>query len=101
MSVNNAFLNGSIAGSTAVLASHPFELLKARLQVQGELQQSGSYQKHYTCLRSIAKDIHTIVRVDGLRGLYKGLLSAMPYQILLNGTRLGIDSSLKPYYSRG
>lgn len=36
--------------------------------------------------------------MDGYRGLYKGLLSAMPYQVLLNGTRLGIDSSLKGTY---
>merc|ERR1712226_1093669 len=56
------------------------------------------YKQHYTGIKSIFNDVKTIIKVDGLRGLYKGLVSAMPYQILLNGTRLGIDSSLKPYY---
>ena len=92
------FSHGAIAGSTACLASHPFELLKSRLQVQGELQQKGTYKQHYTGIKSIFRDVKTIVRVDGFRGLYKGILSAMPYQVLLNGTRLGIDSSLKGTY---
>ena len=93
------FTHGAVAGSTACLASHPFELLKSRLQVQGELQQKGSYQQHYTGIKSIVKDVKKIVKVDGYRGLYKGILSAMPYQVLLNGTRLGIDSSLKGSYN--
>lgn len=36
----------------------------------------------------------TIFRQDGLRGLQKGLLPAYGYQILLNGTRLGLYEKL-------
>jgi len=92
------FLKGSISACCAVLASHPFEVLKCRLQVQGEFSKKGTYKKHYSGLFNFVQDLKTIKRVDGLPGLYKGLSTGLFYTFIFNGTRLCIDQTCKPYY---
>lgn len=37
---------------------------------------------------------HVYFQVDGILALQKGLLSAMTYQIVLNGTRLGLYQTI-------
>ena len=92
------FLKGSISACCAVLASHPFEVLKCRLQVQGEFARKGTYTKHYSGLLNFIQDLSTIRRVDGISGLYKGLSTGLFYTFIFNGTRLCIDQTCKPYY---
>ena len=65
------------------------EVVKTRLQLQGELTKvKGPYGN---ALASFIK----IYQNEGLPGLQKGLLPAYGYQILLNGTRLGMYEPLK------
>jgi len=96
--VPKRFLKGSISACCAVLASHPLEVLKCRLQVQGEFAKRGSYKKHYSGLLNFIQDLSTIRRVDGIAGLYKGLSTGLFYTFIFNGTRLCIDQTCKPYY---
>jgi solute carrier family 25 protein 34/35 len=41
------FLQGSLASCGAVTVSNPFELIKTRLQIQGELKRQGVYVPAY------------------------------------------------------
>ncbi|KAH0597076.1 hypothetical protein MHUMG1_05385 [Metarhizium humberi] len=87
-----AFVAGGIAACGAVTATHPFETVKIRMQLQGELQQKGRQPHFY---RGPIHGVGVILRNEGLRGIYRGLGTAYIYQILLNGCRLGFYDPLR------
>uniref|UniRef100_G1P0N5 Solute carrier family 25 member 35 n=1 Tax=Myotis lucifugus TaxID=59463 RepID=G1P0N5_MYOLU len=80
------FLMSGLAACGACLFTNPLEVVKTRMQLQGELQAPGSYQRHY---RNVFHAFITIGKVDGLAALQKGLAPALLYQFLMNGIRLG------------
>ncbi|KJZ76043.1 Mitochondrial oxaloacetate transport protein [Hirsutella minnesotensis 3608] len=81
-----AFVAGGIAACGAVTATHPFETVKIRMQLQGELQSKGRQPHHY---RGPVHGVRVIVKHEGVRAIYRGLGTAYIYQVLLNGCRLG------------
>ncbi|EPQ65141.1 Bgt-831 [Blumeria graminis f. sp. tritici] len=81
-----AFVAGGIAACGAVTISHPFETVKIRMQLQGELMKKGLQPRLY---RGPFLGIHAIIRNEGVRGIYRGLGAAYIYQMILNGCRLG------------
>ncbi|XP_051551226.1 solute carrier family 25 member 34-like [Myxocyprinus asiaticus] len=83
------FTLGALACCGACLFTNPLEVVKTRLQLQGELQARGSYQRHY---RGVLQALWVVGRTDGVRGLQKGLTVALLYQVLMNGVRLGFYS---------
>ncbi|KAH6627624.1 mitochondrial carrier domain-containing protein [Chaetomium tenue] len=87
-----AFLAGGIAACGAVTATHPFETVKIRMQLQGELQDKGHQPHHY---RGPVHGVSVIVRNEGLRGIYRGIGCAYIYQVLLNGCRLGFYEPMR------
>lgn len=87
-----AFIAGGIAACGAVTATHPFETVKIRMQLQGELQSKGHQPHHY---RGPIHGVSVILRNEGVRGLYRGIGCAYVYQILLNGCRLGFYEPMR------
>ncbi|KAM7223628.1 Mitochondrial carrier domain containing protein [Rhypophila decipiens] len=87
-----AFIAGGIAACGAVTATHPFETVKIRMQLQGELQTKGHQPHHY---RGPLHGVSVIVRNEGLRGIYRGIGCAYIYQVLLNGSRLGFYEPMR------
>lgn len=87
-----AFIAGGIAACGAVTATHPFETVKVRLQLQGELQNQAVADKKY---RGVVHGVRVITASEGLRGIYRGLGCAYTYQILVNGCRLGFYEPLR------
>ncbi|TPX08973.1 uncharacterized protein E0L32_009552 [Thyridium curvatum] len=87
-----AFIAGGLAACGAVTATHPFETVKIRMQLQGELQQKGHQPHHY---KGPLHGVSVIVRNEGLRGIYRGLGTAYIYQVLLNGCRLGFYEPMR------
>ncbi|KAA0711705.1 Solute carrier family 25 member 34 [Triplophysa tibetana] len=83
------FSLGALACCGACMFTNPLEVVKTRLQLQGELQARGSYQRHY---RGVLQALWVVGRTDGMRGLQKGLTAALLYQGLMNGVRLGFYS---------
>lgn len=79
------FIPAALAGCCACLFTNPLELVKTRMQLQGELRTRGSYAIHY---RNALHASHTIVRHEGILALQKGLIPALLYQVIMNGTRL-------------
>lgn len=80
------FVLGATAASGACFFTNPLEVVKIRMQLQGELQARGSYSVHY---RNVFHASYTIAKHEGLTALQKGLCPALVYQVIMNGTRLG------------
>ncbi|OBT58710.1 hypothetical protein VE04_00672 [Pseudogymnoascus sp. 24MN13] len=87
-----AFIAGGVAACGAVTATHPFETVKIRMQLQGELQGKSQQPKLY---KGPIHGVTVIVRNEGLRGIYRGIGAAYIYQVLLNGCRLGFYEPLR------
>lgn len=80
------FVLSGAAACGACLFTNPLEVVKTRMQLQGELKSRGSYQVYY---RNVFHAFYTIGKVDGLAGLQKGLVPGLVYQFCMNGVRLG------------
>ncbi|XP_015275914.1 PREDICTED: solute carrier family 25 member 35 [Gekko japonicus] len=80
------FLLSGVAACGACVFTNPLEVVKTRMQLQGELRPPGTYTRHY---RNVFHAFYTIGRVDGLVALQRGLMPALVYQFSMNGIRLG------------
>ncbi|XP_068227267.1 solute carrier family 25 member 35-like isoform X2 [Palaemon carinicauda] len=81
------FLLGAAAACGAVIVSNPMDVLKTRMQLQGELKERGRYSIIY---KNIFHAAFAVGQADGLSGLQKGLGPALGYQIVMNGIRFGL-----------
>ncbi|XP_062844731.1 solute carrier family 25 member 35 [Trichomycterus rosablanca] len=86
------FMLSGAAACGACLLTNPLEVVKTRMQLQGELRSRGSYRVHY---RNVFHAFYTIGRVEGPRGLQRGLGPALLYQFFMNGVRLGSYSIIE------
>ncbi|XP_034257492.1 solute carrier family 25 member 34 isoform X2 [Pantherophis guttatus] len=80
------FVLGAAACCMACVFTNPLEVVKTRLQLQGELRSRGSYPRHY---RGVLQAMVAVSQADGLRGLQKGLAAGLLYQGMMNGVRFG------------
>ena len=71
----NHFAKGFIAGSCARVAIHPLDVMKKRLQVVG-LKRAASYGAAETAHKAFPL-VLSILKTEGPRGFYKGLLPAL------------------------
>ena len=85
------FVLGGSAACCAGVFSNPLEVVKTRMQLQGELKARGQYTVHY---RHVFHAFYAIGKYDGLLALQKGLVPAMWYQFFMNGARLGVYQTL-------
>lgn len=81
------FLLGGTAAMCAGVFSNPFDVIKTRQQLQGELQTKIATKLPYGGLWQAIK---SIIRAEGVAGLQKGLGSALAFQFVMNSTRLGL-----------
>uniref|UniRef100_A0A8W8MU63 Uncharacterized protein n=1 Tax=Magallana gigas TaxID=29159 RepID=A0A8W8MU63_MAGGI len=103
------FFLAGLAGCGACLFTNPLEVVKIRMQLQGELKARGQativYRPEidslnvYTnkllnkiqgyCTRNALHGLYTIAKSEGLTGIQKGLVPGLWYQMTMNGLRLG------------
>ncbi|KAJ3922195.1 mitochondrial carrier domain-containing protein [Lentinula edodes] len=81
LSTAEGFILGGIAACIAVTISNPAEVIKTRLQLQGELAKEGAIRVYQHAPDAFVKTWKN----EGIKGLQRGLGPA----ILLNGSRLG------------
>ncbi|KNC96803.1 uncharacterized protein SPPG_08005 [Spizellomyces punctatus DAOM BR117] len=105
------FTTGALAACGAVTFTNPWEVVKTRLQLQGELERRALPLRLAPSVpNTVAAAPHpygnafsafvTIFRNEGLRGIQRGLGPAYAYQVLLNGFRLGLYEPIKLAYLR-
>nr|XP_045005305.1 solute carrier family 25 member 34 isoform X3 [Jaculus jaculus] len=75
---------GASACCLACVFTNPLEVVKTRMQLQGELRARGTYPRPY---RGLVSSVAAVARADGLWGLQKGLAAGLLYQGLMNGVR--------------
>lgn len=85
------FIVGGLASIGACLFSNPIEVVKTRLQLQGELVKRGEAKIVY---KNIFQAFYLIVRNESVRGILKGLGPACCYQMTMNSIRLGSYNQL-------
>lgn len=90
-----SFVAGGLAACIAVTVTNPIELIKIRMQLQGEL--SSSVQRIY---KNPLQGMAVIFKNEGIRGLQKGLVAAYIYQICLNGSRLGFYEPMRGFLNK-
>lgn len=72
------------------------QVVKIRLQLQGELQKIDASMKLY---RSVFHGLYQIGRYDGIGALQKGLGPAIPFQFILNSVRYEQMNTHFSYFS--
>nr|XP_011454174.2 mitochondrial 2-oxoglutarate/malate carrier protein [Crassostrea gigas] len=86
------FTIGGLAGMGATVFVQPLDLVKNRMQLSGEGGKSRQY-------KSSGHALITILRNEGLSGIYTGLSAGLLRQATYTTTRMGIYSSLFEKFS--
>ncbi|XP_030043599.1 mitochondrial 2-oxoglutarate/malate carrier protein [Microcaecilia unicolor] len=81
------FLFGGLAGMGATVFVQPLDLVKNRMQLSGEGAKTKEYKTSFHAVGSI-------LRKEGLRGIYTGLSAGLLRQATYTTTRLGIYTIL-------
>lgn len=92
ISTLGGFVAGGLAACGAVTFTNPLELVKTRMQLEGELAKSTGKPKIY---RNPIQALALIFKNEGLAGAQKGLVCAYIYQLGLNGCRLGLYEPIR------
>ncbi|CAK6966727.1 mitochondrial uncoupling protein 2-like [Scomber scombrus] len=87
------------AGCVADLVTFPLDTAKVRLQIQGESRPSLEGQR--AKYRGVFGTIFTMVRTEGPRSLYSGLVAGLQRQMSFASVRIGLYDTMKQIYSRG
>eukprot|EP00026_Physarum_polycephalum_P012727 Phypoly_transcript_13054.p1 GENE.Phypoly_transcript_13054~~Phypoly_transcript_13054.p1 ORF type:complete len:343 (+),score=21.81 Phypoly_transcript_13054:70-1029(+) len=88
--VLRGYAAGGLGAICATTITNPIEVVKTRLQLQGELKLA-----HERPYKGIFHCFKTIYQQEGVRGMQKGLIPACFAQMVLNGGRLGTYPFLK------
>lgn len=79
-------LFGGIGAACAGVITNPLEVIKTRVQLQGELRARGQFVIHY---RNAFHAFYVVAKTERLISLQKGLVPALWYQLIMNGFRFG------------
>mmetsp|Transcript_1133 Transcript_1133/g.1424 ORF Transcript_1133/g.1424 Transcript_1133/m.1424 type:complete len:297 (+) Transcript_1133:83-973(+) len=78
------FLCGGVSAACAICIVNPIDVVKSRLQMQGEM---GAGQRAYN---GVFSGLMHIGQKEGLKGLYRGLVPAIWFQMVGNSARFGV-----------
>ncbi|XP_058484385.1 dicarboxylate carrier SLC25A8-like isoform X2 [Solea solea] len=92
------FFGAGTAACIADLITFPLDTAKVRLQIQGEAHKiEGASATKY---RGVFGTIMTMVRTEGPRSLYSGLVAGLQRQMSFASVRIGLYDSMKQFYTR-
>lgn len=80
------FAIGGAAAVTAGFFTNPLEVLKIRMQLQGELKAKGQHVVHY---KNVFHAVYVVIKNDGILALQNGIIPASWVQLIMNGMRFG------------
>ncbi|XP_039986345.1 mitochondrial uncoupling protein 2-like [Xiphias gladius] len=87
------------AGCVADLVTFPLDTAKVRLQIQGESRPAPEGQG--ARYRGVFGTILTMVKTEGPRSLYGGLVAGLQRQMSFASVRIGLYDTVKQVYSTG
>ncbi|KAK2828468.1 hypothetical protein Q5P01_019502 [Channa striata] len=93
------FFGAGTAACIADLVTFPLDTAKVRLQIQGESQKAKGVSA--TKYHGVFGTITTMVRTEGPRSLYSGLVAGLQRQMSFASVRIGLYDSMKQFYTRG
>ncbi|KAA0704153.1 Mitochondrial uncoupling protein 2 [Triplophysa tibetana] len=93
------FFGAGTAGCFADLVTFPLDTAKVRLQIQGE--SNAASEAAVVKYRGVFGTITTMVRTEGARSLYNGLVAGLQRQMSFASVRIGLYDSMKQFYTRG
>jgi len=92
------FTLAAAASCGAVTLTNPADVIKIRMQLQGELKKRGSHEVKY---RNVFHAFRVVAHEEGMGALQRGLSAAYLQQISRNGVRLGSYDAVKTFLSGG
>lgn len=92
ISTFGGFIAGGLAACGAVTFTNPLELVKTRMQLEGELAKHTTHAKIY---KNPIQALALIFKNEGMTGIQRGLVCAYIYQLGLNGCRLGLYEPMR------
>ncbi|KAG2457378.1 mitochondrial uncoupling protein 2 [Polypterus senegalus] len=94
------FIGAGTAACIADLVTFPLDTAKVRLQIQGENQSLTSNMKSVK-YNGVFGTITTMVKTEGPRSLYNGLVAGLQRQMSFASVRIGLYDSVKQFYTKG
>ncbi|XP_053186967.1 mitochondrial brown fat uncoupling protein 1 [Scomber japonicus] len=89
------------AGAAACIAdivTFPLDTAKVRLQIQGEQKVDAAKNIRY---RGVFGTISTMIRTEGPRSLYNGLVAGLQRQLCFASIRIGLYDNVRDFYTGG
>ncbi|XP_060682192.1 mitochondrial uncoupling protein 2 [Hemiscyllium ocellatum] len=93
------FIGAGTAACIADLFTFPLDTAKVRLQIQGELKSAAEVAT--VKYRGVFGTITTMVKTEGPRSLYSGLVAGLQRQMSFASVRIGLYDSVKQFYTKG
>ncbi|XP_038611173.1 mitochondrial brown fat uncoupling protein 1 [Tachyglossus aculeatus] len=90
------FLGAGAAACIADLLTFPLDTAKVRLQIQGEAQVPSAIK-----YKGVLGTIVTLVKTEGPRSLYSGLIAGLQRQMSFASIRIGLYDTVKQLYANG
>ncbi|XP_052555317.1 mitochondrial uncoupling protein 3-like isoform X2 [Tympanuchus pallidicinctus] len=91
------FFSAGTAACIADLCTFPLDTAKVRLQIQGEVRIPRS--TNTVEYRGVLGTLSTMVRTEGPRSLYSGLVAGLQRQMSFASIRIGLYDSVKQLYT--
>uniref|UniRef100_A0A8D2IX41 Uncoupling protein 3 n=1 Tax=Varanus komodoensis TaxID=61221 RepID=A0A8D2IX41_VARKO len=91
------FLSAGTAACIADLCTFPLDTAKVRLQIQGESKASKTVKD--VKYKGVFGTITTMVKMEGPRSLYNGLVAGLQRQMSFASIRIGLYDSVKQFYT--
>ncbi|XP_036407676.1 mitochondrial brown fat uncoupling protein 1 [Megalops cyprinoides] len=92
-------LSAGTAACIADLVTFPLDTAKVRLQIQGE--KAAAEAAKNIKYRGVFGTISTMVRTEGPRSLYNGLVAGLQRQMAFASIRIGLYDNVKNFYTGG
>ncbi|XP_041055848.1 mitochondrial uncoupling protein 2-like isoform X3 [Carcharodon carcharias] len=87
------------AACVADLVTFPLDTTKVRLQIQGESKSVNSVTSPK--YKGVFGTMVTIVKTEGAKSLYNGLVAGLQRQMSFASVRIGLYDSVKQFYTNG